>query len=161
MKCARSVPAYFAETLYYAMKVKSNFFFFSAAIFGLKLIECVKLPRCRVQELMTTPWSEWWSAAVRWTCWTSELHSEGCLPVLFIPWSRYKNNIQHRKYRQSQVNTFLFINVYFEIHIWTKATVGHWVVMATFISIFQPVLQGDTGGDYRKALLLLCGGDDA
>lgn len=33
--------------------------------------------------------------------------------------------------------------------------------MATFISIFQPVLQGDTGGDYRKALLLLCGGDDA
>lgn len=23
------------------------------------------------------------------------------------------------------------------------------------------VLQGDTGGDYRKALLLICGGDDA
>lgn len=28
VKCARSVPAYFAETLYYAMKVKSNYYFF-------------------------------------------------------------------------------------------------------------------------------------
>lgn len=61
----------------------------SAAILGVKLIERVKSPGCRVQELMTTPWSEWWSAAVRWTCWTSGPLSEGCLPVLFIPWSRY------------------------------------------------------------------------
>lgn len=99
VKCARSVPAYFAETLYKAMKVTD---FVEQLLFLLQqcgvllliqliillLIKCVKSTWCRVQELMTTPWSEWWWAAVRWTCWTSELHSERCLPVLFIAWSR-------------------------------------------------------------------------
>lgn len=96
----------------------------------------------RGQEPMMTPWSEWWWRAVRWTCSTSELSSGNCLPAPCFPWSRYRHTLT-------------------VAHIWW--TCYYSPMNRLFISsIFLCVrLKGDTGGDYRKALLLLCGGDDA